>query len=234
MTLGFVLIGDKVKKTRQNGGLIVVSMPNQQLVEYIRGQLGAGVAKDSVYRAVISSGWSEKDVVDAFIAVEKKGTTELPQNTVSPVVQPASLAVPTTSASTAPAAQTVSPAATVTISPLKTAAPVVSSVTTMPKRSHASLYVLGGVLVLVCVLASAAYMFMPQILQMIVPAPQPSAQTEDATTTPPVAQVPTEPAATTTLGSSIYTQTKAEANPLKMVNDTVNVFVVAKNNPFAQ
>lgn len=234
-------------------------MPNQQLVDYIVGQLGSGVTKDTVYRAVISSGWSEKDVVDAFVAVEKKGTTLLPQMppapaaaapaavpVAAPIVAPAmpmaAPAAPVAPAHTIPAAAPITPTAPATATPPVAAAPVAVPIAmerapitaSMPKRSLMGLYVGGGVLILLLLMAGGVYMFMPQIFTLLQPTSQPSAEQSAPEPAKPVANVPKEEAATTTLGGSIYTQTQAQANPLKGVSGTVNPFATSSTNPFAQ
>src|ERR1043166_7054915 len=47
-------------------------MPNQQLVDYIKGQLAAGVVKTDLEKAIASAGWSAQDAAAAFAAAEGK------------------------------------------------------------------------------------------------------------------------------------------------------------------
>jgi hypothetical protein len=47
-------------------------MANQQLVDYIRAQESLGVTKDALAKAVVTAGWPEADIADAFAVVEGK------------------------------------------------------------------------------------------------------------------------------------------------------------------
>ncbi len=44
-------------------------MINQQLLDYIKEQLNAGVLKDSIKTALISQGWSDQDIAEGFSAI---------------------------------------------------------------------------------------------------------------------------------------------------------------------
>lgn len=62
-------------------------MPNEQLVAYIKSQLAAGVSKEDISRALVTSGWQVPDINTAFSAI---GTTissvQVPNQAVSPSV----------------------------------------------------------------------------------------------------------------------------------------------------
>jgi len=64
-------------------------MINQQLIDYIRQQLTAGVSRESIKTALISQGWSERDITEGFMVIEKPSiaSTAIPQTpvTTSPV-----------------------------------------------------------------------------------------------------------------------------------------------------
>src|SRR5690348_17220100 len=60
-------------------------MANQQLVDYIKSQLGAGVTKPDLQQAITVAGWTMQDSADAFAVAEGKVP---PAPTPSPVQQP--------------------------------------------------------------------------------------------------------------------------------------------------
>jgi hypothetical protein len=49
-------------------------MINQQLIDYIRQQLTAGVTREIIKTALISQGWSEQDINEGFTTIEKPTT----------------------------------------------------------------------------------------------------------------------------------------------------------------
>lgn len=69
--------------------VIISLMINQQLLNYIRQQLGVGATKESIKTALISQGWSEQDVTEGFTVIEKPPitSTAIPQTpvTTSPI-----------------------------------------------------------------------------------------------------------------------------------------------------
>ena len=50
-------------------------MTNQQLLDYIRQQLTAGVARENIKTSLISQGWSEQDITEGFITIGKPTVT---------------------------------------------------------------------------------------------------------------------------------------------------------------
>ena len=54
-------------------------MINQQVLDYIRQQLAAGVVKENIKTALKSQGWSEQDVTEGFLANEKLVVVSTPQ-----------------------------------------------------------------------------------------------------------------------------------------------------------
>lgn len=57
-------------------------MANQQLLDYINQQIKEGVNKEEIKGALISSGWTHKDVEEAFTATQ---TTATPLSSSVPV-----------------------------------------------------------------------------------------------------------------------------------------------------
>ncbi len=58
-------------------------MINQQLLDYVRQQLTAGVAKENIKTALISQGYSEQDINEGFMEIEKTATMSNPKTSVS-------------------------------------------------------------------------------------------------------------------------------------------------------
>ncbi|GEM_PF-1897752 len=46
-------------------------MINQQLLDYIRQQLTTGVARDNIKTALLSQGWSDQDIAEGFLNIDK-------------------------------------------------------------------------------------------------------------------------------------------------------------------
>lgn len=65
-------------------------MINQQLLEYIRQQLAAGVAKEEVKKALATQGWNEQDINEGFATLEKPQapTQAVPPRVPAPVQMP--------------------------------------------------------------------------------------------------------------------------------------------------
>lgn len=65
-------------------------MINQQLVDYVKQQLQAGVAKDSVRKALIDAGWAAGDVDDSMKSADPgggpAGSSSMGQSTINPTV----------------------------------------------------------------------------------------------------------------------------------------------------
>lgn len=61
-------------------------MINQQILDYVRQQLAAGVVKDDIKKSLITQGWLEQDVVECFTILEKP--TANPLQASSPIVSP--------------------------------------------------------------------------------------------------------------------------------------------------
>lgn len=61
-------------------------MINQQLIDYIRQQITAGITREAIKTSLISQGWSEQDVNEGFIAIEKPTMPPIPPSVVQPTV----------------------------------------------------------------------------------------------------------------------------------------------------
>lgn len=197
-----------------------VCMANQQLVDYIKSQLAAGVTKPDLQKAIETAGWSAQDMTDAFNVVEGKApaipapATPKPVAPVQPVAQPVQpLQQPVKPA--APVQQPMQPVGPTTqLQPILNPSGPTSTITpnlggpmrasTMQMnverggpRSRMALWVTSIIVVFVIVIGAAVYLFLPQIQEIVsfylggqVPAPI----VEEQTQLPPV----TEPVATTT------------------------------------
>jgi len=64
-------------------------MVNQQLLDYVRQQLAAGVAKPSLIQALAGQGWNAQDISEAFAAIE--GAHPIPAPTPAPIPTPSSV-----------------------------------------------------------------------------------------------------------------------------------------------
>jgi len=53
-------------------------MINQQLLDYIRQQLTGGVAREIIKTNLMSQGWSEQDITEGFMTIEKSTATPVP------------------------------------------------------------------------------------------------------------------------------------------------------------
>jgi hypothetical protein len=203
-------------------------MANQQLVDYIKSQLTAGVTKPDLQKAITTAGWSDQDSVEAFNVVEGK-VPATPAAPVAPAIsKPAAPVQPVTQPVTQPVAQPVQqpikpvqpvmptqqPVANPT-GPISTIAPNLGGpmrASTMQMnverggpRSRTALWATAIVLVFIIVIGAAAYLFMPQIQEILgfylggqTPAPA-----IEETQLPPV----TEPVATTTATSTATSTT---------------------------
>lgn len=61
-------------------------MINQQLVDYVKQQLQAGVPKDAVRKALGEAGWPQADIDDSMKAGEPAGAGSAGQTTINPAV----------------------------------------------------------------------------------------------------------------------------------------------------
>jgi hypothetical protein len=52
-------------------------MVNQQLLDYVRQQVAAGISKDVIKKALATQGWSEQDVNEAFSVIEHPALHQL-------------------------------------------------------------------------------------------------------------------------------------------------------------
>lgn len=165
-------------------------MANQQLVDYIKSQLAAGVTKQDLQKAITAAGWSMQDSNEGFMSAEGKvpPVPEAPK-TPAPPLQP----MP------------------VNIAPVSRPAAVVKprfSPTIDTPRSLAWLWILLGVVVFVAV-AAAAYVYVPTVRDVVdfylgrgtVAVPPASG----ADTTPPAASA-------TTTASSTQSQTSTTSS----------------------
>lgn len=173
-------------------------MANQQLVDYIKAQLAAGVTKPDLQKAVTTAGWSMQDSNEAFLVAEGKApmVSQAPAQPMQPV-QPVQMAQP------APA--TIRPMGAVAATPNPRITPQIE----MPERSPARSLWLWVVLavVLLFAAAAAAYQYVPAVHDIVtfylgggVPVtPTPAAAQTDQT---PVAPAP-DTASTTAPGGTL-------------------------------
>jgi len=54
-------------------------MINQQLLDYMRQQLTGGVARDIIKANLLTQGWSEQDISEGFVTIEKPTVASVPQ-----------------------------------------------------------------------------------------------------------------------------------------------------------
>jgi hypothetical protein len=199
-------------------------MANQQLVDYIKSQLAAGVTKPDLQKAITTAGWSDQDSVEAFNVVEGKVSAtpaapvtpaiSKPVAPVQPVTQPVVQPVQQPIKPVQPAMPAQQPVANPT-GPISTIAPNLGGpmrASTMQMnverggpRSRTALWATAIVLVFIIVIGAAAYLFMPQIQEILGfylggQAPAPAIE---ETQLPPV----TEPVATTTATSTATSTT---------------------------
>ena len=162
-------------------------MANQQLVDYIKSQLAAGVTKPDLQKAITTAGWSEQDSTDAFNVVEGK----VPATPAPAVPKPAAPVQPA-SQPQQPTQQSVKPAqvqqpmqpTTPTQQPIINPAGPTSAVTpnlggpmrasTMQMnverggpRNHTLLWATLAVAVLLVAGSAAAYMYVPAVQEVV-------------------------------------------------------------------
>src|SRR3989344_1875320 len=67
-------------------------MINEQLLDYIRKQIEAGIDKESIKTTLISQGWLEQDVNESFMMIEKSTAIPVPPANIPPPssIQPSS------------------------------------------------------------------------------------------------------------------------------------------------
>ncbi len=53
-----------------NCGILVTSMINQPLLDYVRAQRGSGLSREAIVSGLAAGGWSQNDVDEAFMAIE--------------------------------------------------------------------------------------------------------------------------------------------------------------------
>src|SRR5882724_4730935 len=63
-------------------------MINQQLVDYIKQQLQAGVSKDVVRKALVDAGWPAADIDDSMKTGDSVASPAAAVSTTSPAAQP--------------------------------------------------------------------------------------------------------------------------------------------------
>ena len=73
-------------------------MINQQLLDYIRQQLTGGVAREIIKTNLMSQGWSEQDIAEGFITIDKSTVPPVPQapiptSPIQPIVPPQSATI---------------------------------------------------------------------------------------------------------------------------------------------
>lgn len=57
-------------------------MPNQQLIEFINGQLNQGVPRETISNDLLSKGWQQQDIVNAFASIENTKNITNPSSNV--------------------------------------------------------------------------------------------------------------------------------------------------------
>src|SRR3989344_2979032 len=59
-------------------------MVNPELLNYVRGQIGAGVPRDQIKKALATGGWTEEDANGAFFVIDGVRTYTAPPAPPSP------------------------------------------------------------------------------------------------------------------------------------------------------
>lgn len=208
-------------------------MANQQLVDYIKSQLAAGVTKPDLQKAITTAGWSDQDSTDAFNVVEGKvsATPAAPvapaiskpaapvqpvtQPVVQPVQQPIKPVQPAMSAQQ-PMANPTGPISTI---PANLGGPMRASTMQMNverggPRSRTALWATAIVLVFIIVAGAAVYLFLPQIQEILgfylggqVPAPVLDQTPLPSVPEPVATTTATSPTATSTTGGTVASST---------------------------
>jgi len=57
---------------------VLIFMPNQQLLDYIKQETGKGLSKEQIKQGLSTAGWPEADINEAFIAVESPNSVPVP------------------------------------------------------------------------------------------------------------------------------------------------------------
>lgn len=197
-------------------------MANQQLVDYIKSQLAAGVTKPDLQKAITTAGWSDQDSTDAFNVVEGKApvapaapATPKPATPVQPAAQPVAQPLQQPVKPVTPVQQPMQPIGPTTqlqpiinpAGPTSTIAPNLGgpmrastmqmNVSREGPASRMWLWVTLVVGAFVLVIAAAAFLFMPQIQEILsfyLGGGVPVVPVEEQMQLPPVP----EPVATTT------------------------------------
>lgn len=167
-------------------------MANQQLVDYIKAQLKAGVTKPDLQKAITTAGWSMQDSNEGFMSAEGK--------------VPAAPAVPTPPAPLQQGSANIeSPIRPAAASPRMAVAQIESS----PRRGGTWVWIVGTVVVLV-VAGAASYWYMPAV-KTAVDFYLNGGATSVTAPTPPVEQ-PMIPAPATTTNNMSSTTTDTQTN----------------------
>ena len=53
-------------------------MPNQQLFDYIKQETSKGLPKEQIKQGLLTAGWPEADINEAFIAIEPPNSVPVP------------------------------------------------------------------------------------------------------------------------------------------------------------
>lgn len=190
-------------------------MANQQLVDYIKSQLAAGVTKPDLEKAIATAGWSQADTADAFNVVEGKtpATPVVPaapkpaapeQPVVQPVQQPKPVQPIQPVAAAQPIVNPTGPTSTIAPNlggPMRASTMQMNVQATTPRR-HTVLWATLATVVVLVVGSAAAYMYVPAVKEVVnfylsggqVQTPIDTTPTTTDTTMPPIMP----PAATTT------------------------------------
>jgi hypothetical protein len=62
-------------------------MISQQQKDYVQGQVNIGVVKEDIIRVLVSQGWSEQEISEAFSATHEEKFTPPTPNSASPVAK---------------------------------------------------------------------------------------------------------------------------------------------------
>ncbi|MBC7836485.1 hypothetical protein H7X87_01760 [Acetobacteraceae bacterium] len=123
-------------------------MINQDVLNYIRGQIALGVSRDVIKKSLSTGGWSEADMVEAFAAIDgiRMPPPPVPAPPPPPPIQPISSPVAQSSIQQRPV-------------------PGVSTISTAPVRRRSVWpWILLILLLIIVGLAAAIYFWYPSIV----------------------------------------------------------------------
>jgi len=193
-------------------------MANQQLVDYIKSQVKAGVTKEDLVKAIQAAGWSSQDMQDAFAVSEGKAPAT-PVQSMAPVQPAAAQPVQPVQPQAQPVqpipsqVQTTQPAARPAATPR--AAIDIDAAERAPLWRNVWLWVVVAAVVLI-VLIGVAYAFVPAVKDIVHyylgGGVQASTEQTALPEQPAAAQSQPIPTATTTPGATASSTTPAAAS----------------------